>query len=87
MSSIADEILSAPDTLDALRARRLAKQAEACNKRKELIASIRIATAPLPKAANRMESAMQIARGAYNLYRGINLGLKIVRGVKSAFSR
>lgn len=85
--TIAQEILSQQDVFLALQQRRAAKQAEVNALREKLGNSINNALAPQPRATNRMEFAMQVARNAFNIWQGISLGLKIVRGFKSAFAK
>ena len=86
MSSVVDEILAAPDSLEALSRCRRAKRAEVGECETVLVERARRAFAPLPKANNRMELAMNPAKGAFNVFQGVWLGVRIVRGVKSAFS-
>ena len=84
MSSVVDEILAAPDALEALSRCRRAKRAEVGECETVLVERARRAFAPLPKANNRMELAMNAAKGAFNVFQGVWLGVRIVRGVKSA---
>ena len=86
MSSVVDEILAAPDALEALSRCRRAKKAEVGRCETMLVERAQRAFAPLPKANNRMELAVNAAKGAFNVFQGVWLGVRIVRGVKSAFS-
>ena len=83
MSILVNEILSAPDSLEALRRCRMAKRAEV---EAILVDKVHKAFAPLPKANNRMELVMNTAMSAFNIFQGIRIGIRIVRGFKSVFS-
>lgn len=83
----AQEILSQNDTFLAIQQKRAAKQAEIRQIQQNIAKSLNGAFSPLPRATNRLEFAMQIARNAFNIWQGITLGLKIVRGFRSAFRK
>lgn len=83
----AQEILSQRDVFLALQQKRLAKQAEAAQVMQKLTQGVNGVFAPVPRAANRMDFAMQIARNAFGIWQGISLGLKIVRGFRAAFRK
>lgn len=86
MSILVNEILSAPDSLEALRRCRMAKKAEVDKCEAILVDKVHKAFAPLPKANNRMELVMNTAMSAFNIFQGIRIGIRIVRGFKSVFS-
>ena len=83
----AQEILSQQDVFLAIQQKRAAKRAELNKLQLDLTKAFSLAVSPLPRATNRMDFAMQIARNAFNLWQGISLGLKIVRGFRSAFRK
>ena len=83
----AQEILSQQDVFLAIQQKRATKRAELDKLQQDLSKALNVAISPLPRATNRMDFAMQIARNAFNLWQGISLGLKIVRGFRSAFRK
>lgn len=85
--TLAQEILSQPDVFLAIRQKRAAKKAELNLIQQNLAKVIEGAISPMPRATNRIEYAMQIARNVFNIWQGINMGLKIVRGFRSAFRK
>ncbi len=85
--STAQEILSQQDVFLALQQKRLSKQAEASQVMQKLTQSVNGAFSPMPRATNRMDFAMQLARNAFSIWQGVSLGLKIVRGFRAAFKK
>lgn len=83
----AQQILSQPDVFLAIRQHHAAKQAEVDQLRRKLAQGINAAIAPQPRPTNRMDLAIRVARNTYNIWQGITLGMKIVRGFKSAFGK
>jgi predicted MarR family transcription regulator len=83
----AQEILSQQDVFLAIKQKKVAKQTEILEVQQKLATAINGAFAPVPKATNRVELAMQIARNAFNIWQGVNMGIKIVRGFRSAFKK
>ena len=83
----AQEILNQPDVFLAIQQKRIEKQAEIEQMQKSMAEAFNNAFAPLPRATNRVEYAMQLARNAFNIWQGISMGLKIVRGFRKAFSK
>ena len=63
------------------------KQAELLQIQQTLSKALTDAISPLPRATNKMDFAMQIAKNAFNIWQGISLGIKIVRGFRSAFKK
>lgn len=83
----AQEILSQQDVFLAIQQKRTAKQAELKQIQQKLAQSLNVAISPLPRATNRLDFAMQIARNAFNIWQGISLGMKVVRGFRHAFRK
>ena len=83
----AQEILSQQDVFLAIQQKRASKRAELNKLQLDLNKAFSIAISPLPRATNRMDFAMQIARNAFNIWQGISLGLKLIRGFRSAFRK
>lgn len=83
----AQEILNRQDVFLAIQQKRIEKKAELEQIQKSLTEAFNSAVAPLPRATNRVEYAMQLARNAFSIWQGISIGLKIVRGFRKAFSR
>ena len=83
----AQEILNQPDVFSAIQQKRIEKQAEIEQMQKSMAEAFNNAFAPLPRATNRVEYAMQLARNAFNIWQGISIGVKIVRGFRKAFSK
>ena len=79
----AQEILNQPDVLLAIQQ----KKAELEQLQQKLSMSVTKAIAPLPRATNKLDFAMQIARNAFNIWQGVSLGLNLVRGFRSAFRK
>lgn len=83
----AQEILSQQDVFLAIQQKKAAKQAEVNKLKRELAKCIDHAIAPQPRATNKVDFAIQVARNVYNIWQGISLGLKVVNGFKYAFSK
>jgi parvulin-like peptidyl-prolyl isomerase len=85
--NIAQEILSKQDVFLAIQEKKLAKKQELKLLQTKMQTTINSAIAPIPRSTNRMDFAMQIARNAFNVWQGINIGLKVVRGFRAAFHK
>ena len=85
--NIAQEILTKQDVFLAIQEKRLAKQQEIKLLQTKMQTTINSAIAPIPRSNNRMDFAMQIARNAFNIWQGINISLKVVRGFRAAFHK
>ena len=85
--SIAQDILSQQDVFLAIKQKKSEKQAELQQIQQTLSKALTNAISPLPRATNKMDFAMQIAKNAFNIWQGISLGIKIVRGFRSAFKK
>ena len=83
----AQEILNQQDVFLAIKQKKSEKQAELLQIQQTLSKALTNAISPLPRATNKMEFAMQIAKNAFNIWQGISLGIKIVRGFRSAFKK
>lgn len=83
----AQEILNQQDVFLAIKQKKSEKQAELQQIQQTLSKALTDALSPLPRATNKMDFAMQIARNAFNIWQGISLGIKIVRGFRSAFKK
>ena len=83
----AQEILNQQDVFLAIKQKKSEKQAELLQIQQTLSKALTDAIAPLPRATNKMDFAMQIAKNAFNIWQGISLGIKIVRGFRSAFKK
>lgn len=83
----AQEILNQQDVFLAIKQKKSEKQAELSQIQQTLSKALTDAISPLPRATNKMDFAMQIARNAFNIWQGISLGIKIVRGFRSAFKK
>lgn len=83
----AQEILNQQDVFLAIKQKKSEKQAELQQIQQTLSKALTDAISPLPRATNKMDFAMQIARNAFNIWQGISLGIKIVRGFRSAFKK
>lgn len=83
----AQEILNQQDVFLAIKQKKSEKQAELLQIQQTLSKALTDAISPLPRATNKMDFAMQIARNAFNIWQGISLGIKIVRGFRSAFKK
>ena len=83
----AQEILNQQDVFLAIKQKKSEKQAELQQIQQTLSKALTNAISPLPRATNKMEFAMQIAKNAFNIWQGISLGIKIVRGFRSAFKK
>ena len=83
----AQEILNQQDVFLAIKQKKSEKQAELLQIQQTLSKALTDAISPLPRATNKMDFAMQIAKNAFNIWQGISLGIKIVRGFRSAFKK
>lgn len=83
----AQEILNQQDVFLAIKQKKSEKQAELSQIQQTLSKALTDAISPLPRATNKMDFAMQIAKNAFNIWQGISLGIKIVRGFRSAFKK
>ena len=83
----AQEILNQPDVLLAIQQKKAEKKTELEQLQQKLSMSVTKAIAPLPRATNKLDFAMQIARNAFNIWQGVSLGLNLVRGFRSAFRK
>ena len=83
----AQEILNQQDVFLAIKQKKSEKQAELLHIQQTLSKALTDAISPLPRATNKMDFAMQIAKNAFNIWQGISLGIKIVRGFRSAFKK
>ena len=83
----AQEILNQQDVFLAIKQKKSEKQAELQQIQQTLSKVLTNAISPLPRATNKMDFAMQIAKNAFNIWQGISLGIKIVRGFRSAFKK
>lgn len=83
----AQEILNQPDVFLAIQQKKAAKKTELEEVRQKLAQAVNTAVAPMPRATNKMELAMQIARNAFNIWQGVSLGMKVIRGFRSAFKK
>jgi hypothetical protein len=83
----AQEILNQQDVFLAIKQKKSEKQAELQQIQQTLSKALTNAISPLPRATNKMDFAMQIAKNAFNIWQGISLGIKIVRGFRSAFKK
>lgn len=83
----AQEILNQQDVFLAIKQKKSEKQAELLQIQQTLSKALTNAISPLPRATNKMDFAMQIAKNAFNIWQGISLGIKIVRGFRSAFKK
>lgn len=83
----AQEILNQQDVFLAIKQKKSEKQAELQQIQQTLSKALTDAISPLPRATNKMDFAMQIAKNAFNIWQGISLGIKIVRGFRSAFKK
>lgn len=83
----AQDILNQRDVLKAIQQHRASKQTEIDRLHKKMGAAFYNALAPLPRATNKVDYAMQLARNAFNIWQGITIGMKVVRGFRSAFGR
>lgn len=79
------DILNHKDILHAISARRTKNQAELDRLQKRLNTAFRVAVAPAPRPKTPMDIAINAARNAFQIWQGINFGLKMVRGFRSAF--
>lgn len=82
--SIAQDILSQQDVFLAIQQKKAEKKAELNDVRQKISLAMTTAVAPLPRATNRLERAMQIARNAFSIWQGISLGMNVIRGFRSA---
>lgn len=83
----AQEILNQQDVFLAIKQKKSEKQAELQQIQQTLSKALTNAISPLPRATNKMDFAMQIAKNAFNIWQGISLGIKIARGFRSAFKK
>lgn len=83
----AQEILSQQDVFLAIKQKRAAKRAELNKIQQNLSEVINGIISPMPRATNRIEFAMQVARNVFNIWQGISMGMRIVRGFRSAFRK
>ena len=83
----AQEILNQQDVLLAIQQKKAEKKVELEQIQQKLSVSMTKAIAPLPRATNKLEFAMQIARIAFNIWQGVSLGLNLIRGFRSAFRK
>ena len=83
----AQEILSQPDVLLAIQKKRVLVKNEAAEIQNKLTSSLTNAFTPAPRAKNRVDFALNMARNAFNIWQGVTMGIKIVRGFQSAFKR
>ena len=83
----AEEILSQQDVFLALQQKRMSKQAEVSQIMQKLTQGINGVFSPMPRATNRVDLAMRVARNAFSRWQGVSLGLKIVRGFRAAFKK
>lgn len=83
----AQEILNQPDVFLAIQQKKAAKKTELEEVRQKLAQAVNTAVAPMPRATNKMELALQIARNAFNIWQGVSLGMKVIRGFRSAFKK
>lgn len=83
----AQEILSQHDVFLAIKQKRAEKQVAIREIEQSLSKIATHVISPLPRANNKMDYAMQIARNAFSIWQGISLGLKIVKGFRSAFKK
>ena len=83
----AQEILNQQDVFLAIKQKKSEKQAELLQIQQTLSKALTNAISPLPRATNKMDFAMQIAKNAFNIWQGISLGIKIARGFRSAFKK
>lgn len=83
----AQEILNQPDVFLAIQQKKAAKKTELEEVRQKLAQAVNTAVAPMPRTTNKMELALQIARNAFNIWQGVSLGMKVIRGFRSAFKK
>lgn len=83
----AQEILSQPDVFLAIQQKKAAKKTELNEVSQRIAKVVNTAVAPLPRATNKMELALQMARNAFNIWQGISMGMKVIRGFRSAFKK
>lgn len=83
----AQEILNQPDVFLAIQQKKAAKKTELEEVRQKLVQAVNTAVAPMPRATNKMELALQMARNAFNIWQGVSLGMKVIRGFRSAFKK
>lgn len=83
----AQEILNQPDVFLAIQQKKAAKKTELEEVRQKLAQAVNTAVAPMPRATNKMELALQMARNAFNIWQGVSLGMKVIRGFRSAFKK
>ena len=83
----AQEILSQPDVFLAIQQKKTAKKTELNEVSQRIAKVVNTAVAPLPCATNKMELALQMARNAFNIWQGISMGMKVIRGFRSAFKK
>jgi hypothetical protein len=83
----AQEILSQQDVFLAIQQKRAAKKQEVAEVQQKISLAINSAIAPLPRATNRVEHVLQIARNAFSIWQGVSMGMKIIKGFRSAFKK
>ena len=83
----AQEILNQPDVFLSIQQKKAAKKTELEEVRQKLAQAVNTAVAPMPRATNKMELALQMARNAFNIWQGVSLGMKVIRGFRSAFKK
>lgn len=83
----AQEILTEQDILLAIQKKRATTKEEAIQIQNKIVSSFNNAFTPPPRATNRVDFAINLAKNAFSIWQGINMGLKIVKGFKAAFKR
>ncbi len=79
------DILNHKDVLKAIACRRVKNQVKIALLQDKMAVAFKIAVAPPSRPTNTVDMAFSVARNVFKIWQGVSLGLRVVRGFRSAF--
>ena len=84
---ISSQLLDEETTIENIAQRHTQQKKKTEETGEKISRSIHTIMEPAPKPKNNLDMAIHIARNVFNIWQGVSLGMKIVRGFRSAFRR